>query len=174
MKTGSKLATLALSSGLAVAGFAGIATPAQAADTATTFTISGGTLSLSVPATANLGAVATGTLVALGQLGPVTVADTRGSLVNTWTTTVTSSAFVTGVGTAPHQVVTEPNVAYLSGPFTAHTGLGTFVPGTKSPAPLYTGLAGNSSTTWDPTITMTLLSSQVAGAYTGTVTHSVA
>lgn len=174
MNTRSKLAALALSSGLAVAGFAGIAGPAHAADTATTFAITGGALSLSVPATANLGAVATGTLVASGQLGPVTVADTRGALVNSWATTVTSSAFVTGIGTAPHMVVTEPDVAYLSGPSTAHTGLGTFVPGVKAPAPLYTGLAGNSSTTWDPTITMTLLSSQVAGTYTGIVTHSVA
>ena len=173
MNTRSKLAALALSSGLAVAGFAGIAGPAHAADTATTFAITGGALSLSVPATANLGAVATGTLVASGQLGPVTVADTRGALVNAWATTVTSSAFVTGTST-PAETVTEPNVAYLSGAFTDHSGLGVFVPGTKSPAPLYTGAAGNSSTTWDPTITMTLQSSQVAGTYTGIVTHSVA
>jgi hypothetical protein len=173
MRTRSKLATLALSSTLAFAGFAGIAGPALADDTATTFAITGGALALTVPATANLGAVATGTLIASGALGPVTVADTRGALVNSWATTVTSSAFVTGTST-PAETVTEPNVGYVSGAFTAHSGLGVFVPGTKSPAPLYTGAAGNSSTTWDPTITMTLLSSQVAGAYTGIVTHSVA
>lgn len=174
MRIRSKLATLALSSTLTIAGIAGFAGPAGAADTDTTFAITAGGLALSVPATADLGAVATGTLVASGKLGAVTVADTRGALVNSWATTVTSSAFTTGVGTAPHMVVTEPSVAYSSGAFTAHSGLGVFVPGSKSPAPLYTGAAGNSSTTWDPTITMTLLSSQVAGDYTGIVTHSVA
>jgi hypothetical protein len=175
MRTRSKLAIITLSAGLALAGFA---LPAQAAVTGTTtatFTITAGELAISVPAsTVALATVDTGTLIASGQLGPVTVADTRGLLVNLWTTTVTSSAFVTGVGTAPHMVVTEPAVGYSTGASTAHTGLGTFVPGTKVTPPTYTGLAGNSSTTWNPTLTFALLSSQVAGTYSGTVTHSVA
>jgi hypothetical protein len=123
--------------------------------------------------TVALATVATGSLSASGQLGPVTVDDTRGALVNSWTTTVTSSAFVTGTST-PAETVTEPNVAYATGASTAHSGLGVFVPGTKTVPPTYTGAAGNSSTTWNPTLTFTLASSQVAGTYSGTVTHALA
>jgi hypothetical protein len=173
MKTRSKLATLALSSGLAVAGFAGIAGPAHAADTTATFAITAGGLAITVPGSVAFAAVSTGATSASGLLGPVTVADTRGALLNSWTATVTSSAFVTGTST-PDETVTEPNVAYVSGAATAHTGLGAFVPGTKALAPRHTALAGNSSTTWNPTVTFTLLSSQVAGTYTGIVTHSLA
>lgn len=173
MKTRSKLATLALSSGLAVAGFAGLAGPAHAADTPATFAITAGAISISVPASASFGSVTTGTLIVTGPLGPVTVADNRGAIVNTWATTVANSAFVTGTST-PAESVEATSVAYASGATTAHTGLGVFVPGTKALPPTYTGAAGNSSTTWDPTVTFTLLSSQVAGTYTGIVTHSLA
>lgn len=173
MKTRSKLATLALSSGLAVAGFAGIAGPAHAEVTNATFAITAGGLSITVPASATFAAVSTGALSASGALGAVTVTDNRGALLNAWTTTVTSSAFVTGTST-PGETVTEPNVAYASGAATAHTGLGAFVPGTKVTPPTHTGLAGNSLTTWNPTVTFTLQSSQVAGTYSGIVTHSLA
>lgn len=171
MRVRSTITTIALATGLAVAGIAG---PAQAEVTAATFTITGGALAITVPTTTvALATVATGTLTAAGQLGPVTVTDTRGILVNLWTTTVTSSAFVTGTST-PNETVTEPNVAYSTGASTAHTGLGVFVPGTKTVPPTYTGAAGNSSTTWNPTVTFTLASSQVVGIYSGTITHSLA
>ena len=183
MRTRSKLATLVLSSGLAVAGFAGLAVPAQAAtsgSTTTTFTLTAGALAITVPASTvalATGTVNTGAATAAGQLGSVTVADTRGLLVNSWTTTVSSTTFVTGTSTT-NETVAVANIDYTSGASTAHTGLGVFVP-TLVPTALgadatYTGAAGNSSTTWDPTLTFTLLSSQVAGTYTGTVTHSVA
>lgn len=172
MRTRSKLATITLSTGLALAGFA---FPAQADVTTATFTITAGALSISVPASpVALATVSTGALTASGQLGAVTVTDNRGLLVNIWTTTVTSSAFVTGGSSAPYEVVTEPNVAYASGSATTHTGLGAFVPGTKAVPPTHTGLAGNSLTTWNPTVTFTLGSSQVAGIYSGTVTHALA
>jgi hypothetical protein len=93
--------------------------------------------------------------------------------VNSWSTAISSSAFVTGTST-PDETVAEPMVAYASGTSTAHTGLGAFVPGTKAAPPNYVGLAGNSSTTWNPTVTFTLASSQVAGLYTGTITQSLA
>jgi hypothetical protein len=125
------------------------------------------------------GTVNTGAASASGQLGNVTVADGRGLLVNSWTTTVSSTTFVLpGATPTANETVAVANIAYSSGASTAHTGLGVFVP-TLVPTALgadasYTGAAGNSSTTWDPTLTFTLLSSQVAGTYTGTVTHSVA
>lgn len=185
MKIRSKLTAVALTSGLAVAGIAGVAGPAQAANTGstiTTFTLTGGALAITVPASTvalATGIVNTGAATAAGQLGNVTVADGRGLLVNSWTTTVSSTTFVLpGASPTANETVAVANIAYASGASTAHTGLGVFVP-TLVPTALgadasYTGAAGNSSTTWDPTLTFTLLPSQVAGTYTGTVTHSVA
>ena len=177
MKIRSRLASITLASGLAVAGLAGLAAPAHAdvtGATTATFSITGGALAITVPTSpVALATVATGTLVASGQLGPVTVADTRGVLLNSWTTTVATTAFVTGTST-PNETVAAPMVGYSSGAATAHSGLGVFVPGTIVAPPSHTAVAGNSSTTWNPTLTFTLASSQVAGTYTGTITHSVA
>ena len=136
MRTRSKLATIALTTGLALAGFAGVA---HAEVTTATFTITGGALSITVPTSpVALATVNTGALTAAGLLGPVTVTDTRGLLVNIWTATVSSSAFVTGTST-PNETVAEPLVVYTSGAATAHTGLGAFVPGTKAAPPNHTG-----------------------------------
>jgi hypothetical protein len=168
---------------MGVVGFVGLASSAQAAtsgSTIATFSITGGALSITVPASTvalNTGTVNAGAATAAGQLGPVTVTDTRGLLINSWTTSVSSTAFVTGTSTV-NETVAVANIAYTSGPATAQSGLGLFVP-TLVPTALgadasYAGAAGNSSTTWDPTLTFTLLSSQVAGTYTGTITHSVA
>lgn len=174
MRTRSKLATIALSTGLAFAGFAAPAHAAVTGDTTATFTITAGALAITVPGSpVNFGAVATGAATAGGQLGTVTVADTRGLLLNSWTTTVTTTAFVTGTST-PNETVTAPNVAYSSGAAITQTGLGVFVPGTIAAPPSHTAVGGNSLTTWNPTLTFTLLSSQVAGIYTGIIGHSVA
>jgi hypothetical protein len=172
MTTTSKLASAALAIGLVVGGFAGTA-QADVGTTTATFAILGGNLAITVPASpVALASVSTGSLTASGQLGAVTVADTRGALLNNWTTTVTTTAFVTGTST-PNETVAAPMVAYSSGPATAHSGLGAFVPGTMTTPPSHTALVGNSSTTWNPTVTFTLASSQVAGTYTGIITHSV-
>jgi hypothetical protein len=173
---------------LAVAAIAGAsalfapAAHAAAGDTIATFAITGGALSVAVPASTvalSTGTINTGAASASAQLGTVTVSDARGALVNSWTTTVSSTTFVTG-GSSADETVAKANIAYSSGLSTAHTGLGVFVPGTLSSmasngtGASYTGAAGNSSTSWNPTLTFTLLSSQVAGTYTGTINHSVA
>jgi hypothetical protein len=177
MRTTSKFACIALTTGLAVGAIVGLAGPAGAATTGgtdATFAITSGSLAITVPTSpVALATVATGALSASGQLGPVTVDDTRGALSNGWTTTVTSTAFTTGTSTT-NETVSVGNVAYSSGAFTAHSGAGTFVAGSLVTAPSYTGGAGNSSTTWNPTLTFTLAASQVAGTYSGTITHSVA
>jgi hypothetical protein len=182
MNIRSKITTVTLVTGFAAAGLIGVAGSAQAASGSTiaTFSLTGGALAITVPASTvalNTGIVNAGAATAAGQLGPVTVSDTRGLLVNSWTTTVSSTSFVTG-GSSANETVAVGNIDYTSGPSTAHTGLGVFVP-TLVPTALgadatYLGAAGNSSTTWNPTLTFTLLSSQVAGTYTGTITHSVA
>lgn len=170
--------------GLAVAGLAGPAQAVTTDNTTATFTITAGELAITVPASTvalATGTVNTGAATAAGQLGPVTVSDTRGALLNNWTTTVSSTTFVLP-GTTPtaDETVAVNKIAYSSGAATASSGLGAFVPGVlvngalPGTAGSHTALAGNSSSTWNPTLTFTLLSSQVAGTYTGTITHSVA
>jgi hypothetical protein len=164
-------------------GMAGVAGAATSGSTTTTFTVSGGALAITVPASASIGSGAPGTSIT-ATLGPVTVTDTRANLVAAWTTTVSSTDFTTGVATAP-ETVTKSNVSYWSGPATATTGLGTFTPGQvaavnavalSAPATAFslTAGVGNNSATWDPTLIVAVPAAAVAGLYTGTVTHSVA
>lgn len=188
MKIGltKRVVAAAMSTGLGLSALLAVATPAHAASTGgttATFAITAGSLDISVPTSVVLatGTVNTGALSAAGQLGAVTVNDTRGALLNSWTTTVTTTAFTTGTSPTANQTVAASNVAYQSGASTATTGLGTFVPtltptaiGTGVTGASWTGASGNDSATWNPTITFTLLTSQVAGTYSGTITHSVA
>lgn len=180
----ARLVAAATTTGLAIAALVGFGGPAHAApgDTIATFAITAGSLSISVPASTvalGTGTVNTGASTAAGQLGTVTVTDNRGALVNTWTTTVSSTTFVTGTSTTS-ETVALANIAYSSGAFTSHSGLGVFVPGSLATmtsagtGAAYTGAAGNSVTAWNPTLTFTLISSQVAGTYTGTINHAVA
>ena len=179
----TKLTAAAVTTGLAVGGLLGAA-PAQASShtggTNTTFAINAGGLSITVPASKAVAAVSTGASNASGQLGAVSVTDNRGLLVNSWSATVNTTNFVTGTSTTS-ETVTKSNVAYSSGAASSTTGLGAFVP-TLAPTAVgegvtgasWTGAAGNSTASWDPTLTFTLLGSQVAGTYSGTITHSVA
>ncbi len=182
----SKFAAVVATTGLAVAGLVGAASPAQATagDTIATFAITTGTLSISVPAStvSIVTGVATGAATASGLLGTVSVNDSRGALLNTWTATVSSTTFVTG-GSSSAETVPLASIAYSSGTATATTGLGTFTPGVVTSmaglaatrtAAAHVGAAGNNTASWDPTLTFTLQASQVAGTYTGTINHSVA
>lgn len=149
-----------------------------ASGTTSTFTLAGGALSITQPASADLGSAATGATSLSGSLGPVSVTDTRGNLTATWTATVSSTAFTTG-SASTYETVTAANIAYTAGLATSSTGLGTFTPGAllNLSAPGTAGGwvgTGNNSVTWNPTIAFTLSPSQVAGTYTGTITHSVA
>jgi hypothetical protein len=38
----------------------------------------------------------------------------------------------------------------------------------------HTAASGVSTTTWTPTLTLSLINAQVAGVYSGTITHSIA
>ncbi|GAB3983783.1 hypothetical protein GCM10029978_091520 [Actinoallomurus acanthiterrae] len=101
-----------------------------------------------------------------------------------WTATVSSTNLTTGGGTTA-ETITNGNIAYWSGPATAFTGAGARTPGQNTAAqrvPLSTTVtafsaskaAGTSSTSWAPTLVVTVPSSAVAGTYTATVSHSVA
>ncbi|GLY95410.1 hypothetical protein [Actinoplanes sp. NBRC 103695] len=162
------------------------AAPAAAApdgDTIVTFTISAGTLDIVVPGTAAIAGGAAG-LPTSGPLGPVTVTDGRAAADGTWEVEAEGTDFETGGGT-PTETITDDLVEYWSGPATATTGAGPFVPGQATAAqsePLdatviafnRTGGTGNGSATWNPTLIFNTPLANVAGAYVGTVTHSVA
>ena len=85
----------------AVIAAAAVATPASAdtsGPTNATFAVTGGTLDITAPSTAELGTTIAGG-EALASLGPVEVQDKRSALAAVWTANVVSSNFVTGSGT---------------------------------------------------------------------------
>ena len=158
------------------------AAPALASNTGstpTTFTVASGTLSISVPAAASLGSAPQGTAELVADLGNVTVIDARGSVSGSWTTTASTTPFITGAGT-PAETIPASDVNYNAGPPDFTSGTGTFTPAgavaLASPQVVFTatGEVGNTTCVWNPTITVSLPPAVVAGAYSGTITHSVA
>lgn len=152
------------------------AVPAQAATsggTGTTFTITGGALSITVPGTADLGSQPAGltALTATGSLGDVTVSDLRG-LLTTWTTTAQSTNFTSGSASVPASSVNYvPGTPNIAGSLTftqlPATGLDT-------PKTVATGATiGASNASWNPTISVLLPVGTTVGTYTATITHSV-
>ncbi|WP_307875181.1 hypothetical protein [Frankia nepalensis] len=161
-------------------------TPASGAETIVTFTLGGGNLTISAPATATLGSVQTGTPSLGGSLGNIVVTDARGTNNGSWMATVYGTNFVTGGGT-PAETITLSNIRYASLTGTA-TGSGTFTAGQAnagfaallgsqaSPLTAYTAtnLFGNNSVTWNPTLIVNIPTNAVAGTYQGTLVHNVA
>jgi hypothetical protein len=168
----------------AVLSVLAFALPAHAADTTTTFSLAGGSLSISAPASRDLGSGSTGGGTVSAQLGSVTVTDNRGALVGTWTASVSSTDFTTG-GASANETIAKGQVTYWSGTATASSGVAVFAPGQASAANAQalsvsrtafsaTAIVGNNSASWNPTVTVNVPAAAVAGDYTGTITHSVA
>ncbi len=169
--TAAAVATLALLAG-------GAAQPASADVTVATVTVTGGSLSISAPASAgNLGTrantVAPGTIS--GALGQVQVLDARSPIAGSgWVASVISSAFTPSTGTA----IAASAVGYTAGTITK---VGTAVhtandPGNLtgvSPAVTATAITGDNSATWNPTISVLVPGGMAAGVYSATITHSV-
>src|SRR3979411_2309997 len=87
---------------VALPGAAGAATTGT---TTTTFTLTGGPISITVPATTvNLGSGAVAASSITAQLGTVTVNDNRALPSGGWTSSVTASHFTTGAGTGPETI----------------------------------------------------------------------
>jgi hypothetical protein len=172
-----------LTAGIIVLAVAAMALPAHASTT-TTFTLTGGALSISEPASKVLGSGNTGDSAIGAQLGTVTVTDNRGSTLGSWTASVVSSDFTTG-GATSNETIGKANVFYWSGAATASSGTAVRTPGqllvanevavgTSQTAFSATAVVGNNTASWNPTIDIHLPSAAVAGTYSGTITHSVA
>lgn len=171
-----------IAAAFSLAFFAG-ATPAFAEDTAVSFTITAGSLSISVPASANLGSVAAGSASLSGALGDVTVTDDRGAGAAAWTATVAAVAtpWCTGTCDSSSKQVPGSDITYAESAFGTTTGTCT----TRTPGPggvlsadrtasSASGCDGVNSATWNPTITLANLANNLAGSYSGTLTHTVA
>ena len=156
-----------------IAAFVVLATPALAHAVAIT-----------VPSSANLGSVPSGTASLSARLGTVTATDSGTLfLLPSFTASVTATNFTTGAGSAA-ETIPKASISYWSGPATASSG-GTAVPGQLTALQAVTlaqsrtafsssGLLSNLSTSWNPTIVINIPAAAVAGTYTGTITHSVA
>jgi hypothetical protein len=155
-----------------------LAGPACAAETSATVTVTGGALSITVPVSAgNIGTrentVLGGTVS--GPLGEVQVSDARAAAAGSgWVATVISTAFTPPSG----PTIGAAEVGYTAGAITK-VGTATFT--ANNPANLTgvvaavtaTGITGDNSATWDPTINIFVAGGMAAGVYTGTITQSV-
>lgn len=142
-------------------------------------------LTITLPGTAQLSA---GTSLSApflsGQLGTVTVSDSRGSLLSpsSWVATVSTTGFTNE--DEPDDEVEADDIAYWSGPAMTTTGPALVTPGQLTsllaeslgtPQQAFRAIAntGSSSVSWNPTIVVTLRSGLSPGDYRGTITHSV-
>jgi hypothetical protein len=156
----------------------GLAGAASAAETSATVTVTGGALSMTVPVTAgNLGTrentVGGGTIS--GQLGEVQVSDARAAAAGSgWVATVISTAFTPPSG----PTIGAAAVGYTAGTITK-VGTATFTANNPTnltgvvAAVTATGITGDNSATWDPTINVFVAGGMAAGVYSGTITQSV-
>jgi hypothetical protein len=163
----------------AVAGMlaAGIALPASAApgDTVATLTVAGGSLSITMPATANLGS-RTNTLgggVLDGSLGQMQVVDARSGTAG-WVASAISTTFAKSGATA----IAAGSVSYTAGTITT-VGTATYTANNPislapvSPVVTATAVSGDNSATWTPMIHVIIPGGATVGDYTATITHSV-
>ena len=157
------LTIMAASTGTAVAA---------AGDTTTTFSINGGALSVTVQTDATLNNAGTGATSISGQLGNVSVTDNRGGTAN-WSVNATSTAFSEGLG--PDSTAVSYNAGAISetGVSVILDGTDVTLTGTAAKVAGPTAVTGNNTASWNPTLTVTLPGSALAGDYTGTVNTSI-
>ena len=168
-----KLSKPLIAAASAAALVVGLALPATADDTPTTFTITGGDLTLTVGASATLTDEASGVdaNTITGTLGAVTVTDARGGTAG-WVTSAASSTF-TGVGLS-----VSDDVVYTNGTVT-ETGTNTVAAASglsitsDQPVATATAVSGNNTASWDPTLDVSMPAGALAGDYAGTVTTSL-
>lgn len=150
----------------------GAALPASAADTATTFELTGGTLALSVAATANLGTDASGTTAITGSLGAVSVTDARGGTAP-WNVSAASTPFTGVLGSSSTAVSYTGGAVTETGTITVADGAAKTLTGTAVSVVTPTTLSGNNTAGWSPSLDVTMPAGALADSYAGTVTTSV-
>ena len=172
-----RISRLLLATATGVLGL-GFAAPASAGPTTATLTITGGALAITVPTSpVSLGTrantVGGGTIS--GVLGVVQVSDARSAAAGSgWVASVISTAFTPPAGPA----IAAGAVSYTAGTITK-VGTAVYTANDPpdltgvSPAVTATGITGDNSATWSPTISVLVPGGMAAGTYTATITHSV-
>jgi hypothetical protein len=155
--------------------------PSQADTTGTStasVTVTGGFLSITVnPTGGSLGSrsnsVAGGGIS--GPLGQVQVNDARSPAAGSgWVASAISTAFTPPAGPA----IAASAVSYSAGTITK-VGTATYTANDPSnltgvsPVVTATGITGDNSATWNPTVTVTVPGGMAAAVYSATITHSV-
>jgi hypothetical protein len=149
--------------------------------TTVNFTLTAGALSLSVPNSVNLGSVATaqGATLVTGALGSSTVTDARGALLGAYTVSFSASNFTTGAA-GTNETIVGNTVTAWSGASSHSNGAALATdtpssPGVASGSPILTvaGYTGTDTGTYNPSVLIPIPASNVAGAYTGTITQTV-
>lgn len=156
----------------------GVSVSASAADTTSSITITGGFLTITAPTAAgSLGSVenSVGGGSVSGQLGQVQVEDARSPAAGSgWVASVISTAFTPSAGPA----IAASAVSYSAGAITK-VGTATYTANDPqsltgvAPAVTASGITGDNSATWNPTITIAVPGGTASGTYTATITHSV-
>ena len=136
-----------------------------------------GVLSITVPASADLGTALPGG-TASASFGIVQVTDQRAGVAG-WTATTFATDFTTGGGTAAETIPVH-DVLYLISGFASTTGSATFtrtpmtdLSGTGQAVVTATNVDGDNSAAWNPVIQVSVPGGAVAGTYSATITHSV-
>jgi hypothetical protein len=151
--------------------------PSASANTTVTFAVTIGALSISAPASANLGAGNPGTTIGPTPLGTVVVTDNRAALNAGWIATASSTDFTSGGGSSA-ETIPASDVNYDPGPL-ATTGTVTASPSditlSSTPQAVVTasGITGDDTASWSPNLTVAVPANAVGGTYTATLTHSV-
>jgi hypothetical protein len=151
---------------------------ATSGGTTASFTLTGGTLSITVPtATVSFGSTpetVAGQVVS-GSLGQVQVNDARDAAAGAgWVATVISAAFTPSAGTA----IAASAISYSAGAI-SKVGTATYTannPGDLTAAVAVvtaSGITGDNSATWNPTISIAVPGGMAAGTYVAVITHSV-
>jgi hypothetical protein len=171
------LATIVIASAVSL----GVVVPASAAMTAATpvaLIVTGGVLAITAPVAAvGLGshANAVGGSVVNGSLGVVQVTDARSAAAGSgWVASVIASALTPTSG----PTIGAAQIGYTAGTITK-VGTATYTANDPpdltgvAPAVTATGITGDNSATWNPTINVAVPGGMAAGTYTGTITHSL-
>ena len=174
-KTIIAAATTLLIGGAGVMTFAAPAFAGTTAGTPVTVEITGGGLSISVPAGADLATTAASPIAQTvhGLLGPVLVTDLRAGFLG-WVASAVSTDFTGTTG----PTISAATMSYTPGT-TVVVGIATVTPvsltamTTPSTVQTASSVIGVNTATWNPSIGVLIPAGAVAGTYTATITHSV-
>jgi hypothetical protein len=176
-----KLARLLVATAAGVLPLFGASSAHAVNSTTATVTVSAGALAISVPTDAgNLGTRANTVLGGpiSGALGVVQVSDARGAAAGSgWIVSVISTAF-TRTSPVAGPAIAASAVSYVAGTIT-QVGTATYVANDPlnltgvTPAVTATGITGDNSASWNPTISVAIPGGSPPGVYSATITHSL-